>query len=66
MIEPRRIAAVGYCFGARYVLKLLSTHGIDAGFIAHPSFITPDEFASVQAPISVAAAGKLRDLPPRA
>ncbi|EXA30038.1 hypothetical protein FOVG_18545 [Fusarium oxysporum f. sp. pisi HDV247] len=50
-----RIGAVGYCFGAKYVLRHYQ-HGIDVGFIAHPSFVEEDELASITGPLSIAAA----------
>ena len=35
-----RIGAVGYCFGAKYVVRFLKEGGgIDVGFIAHPSYV---------------------------
>ncbi|EHK20191.1 uncharacterized protein TRIVIDRAFT_193155 [Trichoderma virens Gv29-8] len=50
-----RIGGVGYCFGAKYVLRH-SKSGIDAAFIAHPSFVEEDELASFSGPLSIAAA----------
>lgn len=52
-----RVGAVGYCFGGKYVVRhLAGDSGVDAGFIAHPSFVEEDEVAAVAAPLSVAAA----------
>ncbi|CAL3962761.1 unnamed protein product [Diplocarpon coronariae] len=52
-----KIGAVGYCFGAKYVARYLPTgKGINAGFVAHPSFIEEDELAAIQGPLSIAAA----------
>lgn len=52
-----RIGAVGYCFGGRYVVRYLATgKGVDAGFIAHPSFVTPEEVDGITGPLSIAAA----------
>jgi dienelactone hydrolase len=54
-----RIGAVGYCFGAKYVIRWLEKpRGIDAGFVAHPSFVEKEELKSIQGPLSIAAAGE--------
>ncbi|KAG6009735.1 hypothetical protein E4U21_001483 [Claviceps maximensis] len=50
-----KLAAVGYCFGAKYVVRHYKD-GIDAGFVAHPSFIEEDELAAITGPLSIAAA----------
>ncbi|KAK1918888.1 hypothetical protein P3342_001017 [Pyrenophora teres f. teres] len=46
----KRVGGVGYCFGGRYVCRWLGeggglaegggSRGLDAGFIAHPSFVS--------------------------
>jgi dienelactone hydrolase len=37
-----RIGSVGYCFGAKYVIRFLKEGGgIDVGFVAHPSYVIP-------------------------
>lgn len=51
----RRIAAVGYCFGAKYVIRHFKD-GIDCGFVAHPSFVEEAELAAITGPLSIAAA----------
>jgi dienelactone hydrolase len=52
-----RLGAVGYCFGAKYVVRYLAPNrGVDAGFIAHPSFVTPEEVGAIAGPLSIAAA----------
>lgn len=51
----KRVGAVGYCFGAKYVLRHYE-NGIEVGFIAHPSFIDDEELASISGPLSIAAA----------
>ncbi|OTB09405.1 hypothetical protein M426DRAFT_70684 [Hypoxylon sp. CI-4A] len=51
----KTIGAVGYCFGAKYVMRHIS-NGIQAGFVAHPSFVTEDELEDFKAPLSIAAA----------
>ncbi|KAJ6438879.1 dienelactone hydrolase [Purpureocillium lavendulum] len=50
-----KIAAVGYCFGAKYVVRHYKS-GISAGFLAHPSFVTDEELAGIEGPLSIAAA----------
>ncbi|EQL01830.1 dienelactone hydrolase [Ophiocordyceps sinensis CO18] len=49
------MAAVGYCFGAKYVVRHYK-NGIDCGFVAHPSYVDEDELAAIGGPLSVAAA----------
>ncbi|KAH6877090.1 putative cytoplasm protein [Thelonectria olida] len=51
----QHLGAAGYCFGAKYVVRHYQ-HGIDVGFIAHPSFVEEDELASITGPLSIAAA----------
>ncbi|KAK9476227.1 dienelactone hydrolase [Lipomyces japonicus] len=50
------IHAVGYCFGAKYVVRLLGEGRINSGFVAHPSLITEDELKAIKGPLSIAAA----------
>ncbi|RSL68312.1 hypothetical protein CEP54_002871 [Fusarium duplospermum] len=50
-----RIGAVGYCLGAKYVIRHYK-NGIECGFIAHPSFVEADELATISGPLSIAAA----------
>ncbi|KAI2470169.1 dienelactone hydrolase [Annulohypoxylon bovei var. microspora] len=50
-----KLGAVGYCFGAKYVARHFK-NGIQAGFVAHPSFVDEDELESFKAPLSIAAA----------
>jgi dienelactone hydrolase len=53
------IGAVGYCFGGRYVARFLAKDkGLDAGYVAHPSLTTDDEWEAVRGPLSIAGAGK--------
>jgi len=54
--KPKKIAAVGYCFGAKYVVQLLGKSSIDSGYGAHPSFVTIEEIAAIKRPFSIAAA----------
>ncbi|KAK9362295.1 alpha/beta-hydrolase [Lipomyces starkeyi] len=52
----KRIGAVGYCFGGKYVCRFLKPGFVDVGFTAHPSFIEPDELRAIMGPLSIAAA----------
>jgi dienelactone hydrolase len=55
----KKLGAVGYCFGGKYVVEGLAEGGyVDAGFIAHPSAIERDELRAIKKPLSIAAAGK--------
>lgn len=58
----KRLGGVGYCFGGKYVCRWLKSGGLkegglDAGFIAHPSFVEADEIKGIKGPLSIAAAG---------
>lgn len=51
-----RIGSVGYCFGGKYVIRFLASgKGVDAGFVAHPSFVTTEEVELITGPLSIAA-----------
>ncbi|PWY88445.1 alpha/beta-hydrolase [Aspergillus heteromorphus CBS 117.55] len=52
----KKVAAVGYCFGAKYVARYLKDGQVDVGFNAHPSFVTHEELAAIKGPLSIAAA----------
>jgi dienelactone hydrolase len=45
-----RIGAIGYCFGGRYVMRLLAQGKIEAGVVNHPSFFTLDEVSALGRP----------------
>lgn len=54
----KKLGAVGYCYGAKYVIRgLKEGGGVDAGFIAHPSLVDVEELKAIRGPISIAAAG---------
>jgi dienelactone hydrolase len=55
----RGLGGVGYCFGGKYVCRWLKKGGLDAGFIAHPSFVTREEVQGIGGALSIAAAGML-------
>ncbi|KAK0385382.1 hypothetical protein NLU13_7858 [Sarocladium strictum] len=51
----KRVGAAGYCIGAKYVVRQLKDN-VDVGFLAHPSFVTPEELTAIKGPVSIAAA----------
>ena len=54
-----RIGGVGYCFGAKYVVRNLGPRGaLDAGYICTPSMIEEDELLAITKPLTIAAAEK--------
>ncbi|KFY08354.1 hypothetical protein V492_06296, partial [Pseudogymnoascus sp. VKM F-4246] len=46
----QRVGAIGYCFGGRYVMRLLAAGKIEAGVVNHPSFFTLDEVSALGRP----------------
>ena len=53
----RKVGALGYCFGAKYVCRFLKGGSlIDVGYLAHPSFVSEEEVKGIKGPISIAAA----------
>ncbi|KAI1609909.1 esterase/lipase [Exophiala viscosa] len=54
----KKIGAVGYCFGGKYVVRHLRPEAgkIDAGYTAHPSFVTAEELKDMKGPLSISAA----------
>lgn len=59
----KRLGGVGYCFGAKYVVRNLKEGRLDVGFVGHPSFVDADELKAIKGPLSVAAARKSLDCP---
>ncbi|KAH7080751.1 dienelactone hydrolase [Paraphoma chrysanthemicola] len=53
-----KIGGAGYCFGGKYVVRWLKGPGVglDAGYVAHPSFTEADELWGMKGPLSIAAA----------
>ncbi|KAH7411372.1 Alpha/Beta hydrolase protein [Cadophora sp. MPI-SDFR-AT-0126] len=45
--EDVKIGGVGYCFGGRYVMRLMSAGILDVGVVNHPSFFTMEEVAKL-------------------
>ncbi|KAK9454829.1 dienelactone hydrolase [Dipodascopsis uninucleata] len=54
--EMKQLFGTGYCFGAKYVVRLMGEEILAAGFIAHPSFVSEDEVKAMKGPLSIAAA----------
>ena len=52
----KKVGAVGYCFGGKYVVRHLQDGKFDAGFTAHPSFVEEAELKDMRGPLSIAAA----------
>jgi len=53
----KKIGAVGYCFGGKYVARFLAKgKGVDVGYTAHPSFVDEEEIKGMTGPLSIAAA----------
>ncbi|KAL1956135.1 hypothetical protein VTO42DRAFT_7570 [Malbranchea cinnamomea] len=54
--KVEKIAGVGYCFGAKYVVRYMKGRRVDVGYIAHPSFVSEDELRAIEGPLTIAAA----------
>jgi len=53
----KKIGAVGYCFGAKYVARFMTGgKGVDVGYMAHPSFVDAEEIKALTGPLSISAA----------
>lgn len=51
------IGTIGHCYGARFAMQFLGESGIaTAGAVAHPSYVTEEEFALVRNPLLISAA----------
>lgn len=53
------IGAVGYCFGAKSVVRFMSEakgRAIKVGYSAHPTNVAEDELAAIKGPFSISAA----------
>ncbi|KAI1759204.1 alpha/beta-hydrolase [Hypoxylon sp. FL1150] len=52
-----KVVVTGYCFGGRYVFRMLAEgKGVDVGFAAHPSLLEDVEISAITGPASIAAA----------
>lgn len=47
---------MGYCFGAKYVVRGLGSGIFDAGYVAHPAMVSTEELEAINGPLAVAAA----------
>lgn len=54
-LRVTKLAAAGYSFGAKYVVRFLKPGLIDAGFVASPFFFEVDELRATEGPLSIAA-----------
>jgi dienelactone hydrolase len=54
----KKIGGVGYCFGAKGVVRFLKAGKFDAGYVAHPSFVDAEEIKAIEKPLSIVAASK--------
>ncbi|TVY56069.1 Hydrolase tropI [Lachnellula cervina] len=54
-LKVKNVAGVGYCFGAKYVIRHLKDNQLDVAYIAHPSFVTSEELSAITKPLSIAA-----------
>lgn len=54
--KPEFIASTGYCYGARYSLRLLNQSKIDVAALNHPSFIQVEEVEQAKGPVIINAA----------
>ncbi|KAJ5994254.1 hypothetical protein N7451_009978 [Penicillium sp. IBT 35674x] len=61
----KTIGAVGYCFGAKYVVRFLQPGTkVDVGFMAHPTGVTEEELGAIKGPLAIAAAETDAKFPP--
>ncbi|KAI9566326.1 Alpha/Beta hydrolase protein [Boletus coccyginus] len=56
--ETTKYTAVGYCFGAPFVLDLAAEGSIVAGAIAHPIFLKESHFENITRPLLLSCAGE--------
>ncbi|PVH72208.1 esterase/lipase [Cadophora sp. DSE1049] len=54
--KVKKVVLAGYCFGAKYVVRFLTSDDIAAGYVAHPAMIDQKELDAVKRPLSIAAA----------
>jgi len=60
----KKIGTVGYCFGAKSVVRFLKKGVTDVGFVAHPSFVSSEEVKGIEGPLGIAAAETDKVFPP--
>jgi dienelactone hydrolase len=54
--SPKYIVASGYCFGAKFAIRLLGDSKINVAGVFHPSFVNIDEVKAIKGPIFIGAA----------
>lgn len=52
--SPEFSAGLGYCFGAKFAVRLLGSGAIDAASVFHPSLVTIDEIKDIKGPLFIA------------
>lgn len=56
-INPKFLAGIGYCYGAKYAFKQADKDGLfDAIAVAHPSFVAIEEVKALAKPLIISAA----------
>lgn len=57
-LKPKTLVGIGYCFGAKFLVRLISKEKpwFDSGAIAHPSFVSLEEVEAIEKPILISAA----------
>ncbi|KAH7909058.1 Alpha/Beta hydrolase protein [Hygrophoropsis aurantiaca] len=54
--EETKYSAVGYCFGASFVMDLAASGDIEAGALAHPAFLDESHFEKLNRPLLLSCA----------
>ena len=52
---PKFSAAVGFCFGAKYAIRLLGTGVLNAASVFHPSLVELDEVKAIKGSLHISA-----------
>lgn len=56
-LKPKFLFGLGHCFGGKYTIQNLSENGLlDAGAVAHPSFVDIEEVKQIKKPLLISAA----------
>ncbi|ODV80489.1 alpha/beta-hydrolase [Suhomyces tanzawaensis NRRL Y-17324] len=54
--SPKFFGSIGHCYGAKYTIVNLGADGIlDAGAIAHPSYVTVDDVEAIAKPLIISS-----------
>lgn len=59
-----KVAAVGFCWGAKVVVELAEPDYLQAAVLCHPSFVTVDDIRNVKVPIAILGAEQDSISPP--